>query len=58
MAAAAADAEEEAADADIKIIACGAGVMPDVIRHDAFLFLQVLRLRPGTTIPQERKILI
>ena len=38
MAAAAADAEEEAADADIKIIACGAGVMPDVIRDDAFLF--------------------
>jgi len=39
MAEAAAVAEEEAAaDADIRIIACGAGVMPDVIRDDAFLF--------------------
>ncbi len=49
MAAGAADAEAEA-DADIRIIACSAGAMPDVIRDGAF-FLQVFRLRPGTTIP-------
>jgi hypothetical protein len=29
--------------------------MPDVIRDDAFLFLQLPRLRPGTTIPQGDK---
>ncbi len=37
MAAGAADAEAEA-DADIRIIACSAGAMPDVIRDGAFFY--------------------